>query len=227
MQLYVIAGSPLAKIFQTNHVPGLDPLPENKWPNYLMRNPDKVVNEDAFEVMVKRATGGLKFNYMVPKQVTARDDQAAKAVYEWLIDSQESDCYGLVPFEAGFDAMAVMSQILEFDHMALVSDDKRAAAAKAKRDDLQKSIRPSLKNAMEKAREKADERVMKNIKRVYEMLMRQYELNREQNLGLYTPSPVEYVCTYILRDEIEKAEAATKKMNEQFASMVEKTRVLR
>lgn len=229
---YVIAASPVAKIFQRGFVPGMKPEEENRWFRVLKRDPMRIFKEEPFEVIVQRPSGTIRLDYGKPKQIFGKEESEAKLIVEWLTGGPngdrclETDCYGIVPFEVGVDVLSMVTGMGELQAMAAEGGEK-AERAERRRLQLNDLVQPKIMKAQEDAKKLAHERVMRQVRTIYRNLMDQYEKNRQQGVGLYTPSPVEYLCAYVLRDEIRKAEEAERELNTQFQEIMRDVKVVK
>jgi hypothetical protein len=81
--------------------------------------------------------------------------------------------------------------------------------------------REQILAAKKKAAVTANARVMRAIRRCWDQLQKQYEINTEAGLGKYKPSKSEILCQFVLKREIaaEKARQAKieAEMNETLA----------
>jgi hypothetical protein len=64
---------------------------------------------------------------------------------------------------------------------------------------------------------------MREIRKVNSAMTKQYEYNRQDNKGLYTPSITEYLCAYVLAEEKKKDIADKQELSQAFADLMAKT----
>ena len=86
---------------------------------------------------------------------------------------------------------------------------------------IPEDAREQIMAAKKKASVTANARVMRAIRRCWDQLQKQYEINTEAGLGKYKPSKSEILCQFVLKREIaaEKARQAKieAEMNETLA----------
>jgi len=197
---------PLAKIFLPYfHVyDGKDfnrPV-ETVTTSQLMKNPDRIYKEEFFSIAVKREVGGLNFIYNIPRQIPDT------LIRNWLSNPnvQETDCYGIVEMPLDQEAQAAMAYY--------VTNSRNP----------DKLLMEQVAAAREQAKTASLERVLGNIRRVNHAMRRQYELNEEQKLGDFIPSPVEYLCAYALAEEQTRSAAEEQAVKDKFKMLMAETR---
>ncbi len=194
--MYAICASPLAKIFQ----PHLQ--------DELIDNPAKIYEESPVEIYVPRPSGRITFNLGQPKQLSTRQssDKEEDTLYlmHWLTGGsdgqqvQETECYGITQLDLSDNVMSLVTQAV---HSSLISGKTPTMPA---------GVTEDIKQAKAQASVISNARVMRAVRRCWDQLQRQYEINAEAGLGKYRPSKTEILCQFVLKKEIaaEKARQA-------------------
>lgn len=202
---YLATFAPEAKIFQ----PHLQ--------HDLLENPDLIWKRDTSEIFVERSCGRIKFSSGQPKLFDRGQSSDKSEDFEslmmWLTGGpdgmrcQETDCYGVVVVDLGSSSLAKLMGIVHtnIDNPSAVKFDK-----------LDVTMQDEIKTAQAKAVALSRERVMRNIRRVWQHMKLQYELNKQDGKGNYAPSPVEQLCQYVLQKEIAAERARTSKLTAAF-----------
>jgi len=201
MAFHVAVLSPYAKIFQPRFKVGAEVLTTDD----LMRNPDRIHVEEPFTVTVDRSIGSETFVYGVPRIIT--DETLAQYLTggpqgEW---KQETDHTGLALLPLSPESTGLMLAALTREGGARDLAERAATDATA---------------ALEAARLMSHERVMRQVRAVYKLLKRQREQNAEDKKGDAPPTPVEYLCAYVLAAEEGKKSDETKRITEQFKTLM-------
>lgn len=203
--------SPLAKIFQPYfHVydfsEGKPVIIETVTREQLMKTPERIFKEETFSVVVRRDSGDLHFVSGRPKNIT---DQLVR----WWVSGgtnaeevQETDEYGVVEMPIDPETQGALTYFL-------ANPQDRAS----------KGIQEALMHASNRAKEMSHARVLKSARQVYNALKKQYELNEEQKLGRYPPSPVEFLCAYALASDMAKEQDEKQELTEKFAALMKAT----
>jgi hypothetical protein len=203
--------SSLAKIFQPYfHVydtsSGKPVIIETVTRDQLMKTPDRIFKEEVFSVIVRRDSGDVHFISGRPRNIT---DQLLRW---WLSggvncqEVQETDEYGVVELPIDPETQGALTYFLANPH-----------------DKASKGIQEALVDASARAREMSRERVLKSCRQVYKALKKQYELNEEQKLGRYPPSPVEFLCAYALASDMAKEQNEKQEITDRFAELMKAT----
>lgn len=211
--MYLIAASPLAKIFQ--------PI----YHEQLKKNPALILDKQfAYDITIPRSNGAIKFSYGKPKLFMKRgkefEDDYLQTI-NWLIGDEdgklyrESAQYGIVKLEQDTDVMASLIGLVN-----LQGDDDEKTAKKRKK--LEGELIPDLKSAYEKAQVKSHERVMLAVRTCYNNIKTQFDRNKEMGIGAYVPSITEYLCTYVLEAEIAKTDKDVQALAESFTRSMSK-----
>lgn len=205
---YVVSLSPFAKIFQP------------RMHEELMRNPDLCFDEkSAFQLIVDKPSGAFMIDYKKPKLI--KDPN----LLNWLTGgkdgtmSRETDHTGIIYAPIQDDMLEALTNLT-----GLYAEDEEKG--KKEQDRLTKDISKKYGDKLKEARALSDFRVMRQIKTIHENLQKQYQTNKENGQGLYNPSTVEFLCTYVLRAEIEKNKSDRAKITTQFAKLMEETRAV-
>jgi hypothetical protein len=85
---------------------------------------------------------------------------------------------------------------------------------------LAESLQVEMAAARRKSEIASRARVMRAVRKTWENLQKQWELNKEAGLGRYKPSPTELLAQYILKDEIAKERARQKEIEEELDEML-------
>jgi hypothetical protein len=198
--------SPLVKCF----LPQYEVLEEGKEPRIvyqkdLKENPELVRKVERFRFAVPRPVGAQIFVYGEPREISDKN------LIQWLVGGennaeQETQWTGLVGVQ--------MSAELQGAMMAVVAAGGNPGDIKA-----------SMNEAIEKARVISERRVMSQIKFIYQNYQDQLQLNKELKQGDFQFSTTEFLCHYVLDDEIKKRDKANEKANalmSQFGDNVRK-----
>lgn len=200
MPRFVICASPLVKCYL------------QEWHDRLLDNPDHLVDlKSDFDFIVPHGCGGMVVKYNKPMGVAAkaRTEQDEESKYKWLIgdlpnSQNETDCFGLVPFEPGIDLVERSDQMAQYE--ALLSGDPKEA--KKAQDSLTKMMKDTAEQVA-KARlhvaAQSEARIKRAMKTVHNNLIRQWQINEESKLGKYPPSTSELFGAHVLDAEIRKA----------------------
>lgn len=204
---FIIALSPLTKIFQS------------RFHDELKRNPENVFKEDPFTIIVDKPSGAFHLDFKKPKQL-----QDA-ALINWLTGGKdgtmcrETDYTGIIYAPVQDDMLEALTALTGL----YVEDPDKA---KIKQEAITKDIGKKYARQIKAARALSDSRVMRQIKTIHTNLQKQFALNKENNLGAYIPSTVEFLCTYVLSAELDKDTAETSKLTKEFARLMEQTRTI-
>jgi len=205
---YVVCLSPLAKIFQP------------RMHDHLMRNPEAVFDDKtAFQLIVDKPSGAFMIDYKKPKLI--KDPN----LLMWLTGgrdgtmSRETDHTGIIYAPIQDDMLEALTNLT-----GLYAEDEEKGKKEQER--VTKEISKKYGDKLKEARALSDFRVMRQIKTVHENLQKQYQTNKENNMGLYNPSTVEFLCTYVLSAEIEKNKSDRSKITTEFAKLMEQTRAI-
>lgn len=202
---FVICLCPLAKIFQ--------PAEQKR----LIKDPALVFKEEPFPIMVAKPSGAVHFAYNKPKQVNDMD------LLQWLTGGENGDLSRETEY-TGLVYLPVKTETL--DALANITSEMMSGADPA---EIQKKLNKSLlgdkqKAEMTAAKELSKFRVMRQIKTVHSNLQKQYDTNKENNLGLYQPSDSELLCSFVLAAELEQSTKERQAIAEQFAKLMDRTR---
>lgn len=186
--MYAICASPLAKIFQ----PHLQ--------DALIDNPARIWLEEPVEIYIPRPSGRITFVLGQPKQLSTRQssDKEEDTLYlmHWLaggsdgMQNQETECYGIVQLDLTENVLSLVTQAV---HSSLISGTTPMMPV---------GVTEEIKSAKMNSLAVSNARVMRAVRRCWEQLQNQYELNAEAGLGKYKPSKTEILCQFVLKKEI-------------------------
>ena len=192
---YAITHSPIAKIFQPH-------LQES-----LLEDPSKIFVDEPCSIYVERASGRVEFKMGRPRVFIRRQstDQCEQTDFlvEWLTGGddgnqcQETDLYGIVK--------------LRYDDNV----ERGVTEAMMGGGGLPPDLKQAVDTENEGAKRRSHERVMKAVRRVYENMKRQHQLNEENKFGKIQPSRVELLCNYVLKHEIANEKARQAKITQE------------
>jgi hypothetical protein len=200
--VWVIAMSPLAKVF----------MPQ--YQKELMANPSKVrETKQSFQIMVDKSSGAFAIPFGKPKII--HDEN----LYNFItggkegLHQRETDWSGIVPLEVSMDVVEATTALI-----TNYVDDPAGAAKEQIR--IQKEMKAANESALARAKELSEFRVMRAVRWAHECLVKQYALNKENGLGVYTPSPTEFLCTYVLSEEQAKGTEERKVITDKFQELM-------
>lgn len=192
---FAIVSCPEAKIFQAH------------LQDQLLEDPSRIFKDEDVPIYVERASGRLEFRLGKPRvfmraQSSDRSEDLNFLV-EWITGGddgmlcQETEQYGIVKLR--YDATverAIMESVMGNMNGGKIS--------------LPDDIARTRDAELESAKRRSRERVMRAVRRVYDNMKRQLEINKEVGGGHINPSKVELLCNYVLKQEIaaEKARQA-------------------
>ncbi len=197
---YVIAASPLVKCYL------------KEWHDSLLENPDLIYDmATPFSFDVPRGCSAFKVDFNKPMAVRGADDKQIETLFGWLTGESgqsyhETDIYGLVSFDPGVDLVDRVDQMAFLEALA-TGDPAEAVKAKKELDKIQKDTATRIQEMRAKVKIASELRVKRAMKTVHNNLIRQWAINKEQNLGKYPPSISEAVGAHALDKELKaKAE---------------------
>ena len=196
---------PMAKIFQPRfEVKNPDGTFEIVTTAMLMRDPERIRKEEKFSILIERSIGDVKFWYGEPRYL-ANSDLVAYATGGIDGDfKQETDFSGLVEVPLDGDTMGEL--------MAQIAGGQAAEG----------SLTSRIKGSQQIAREISEKRVMRQIRTTLQRLKKERERLQEEGKGNYTPSPVEFLCTYALASEETTTTEELKKITDSFNELMSK-----
>lgn len=206
MNSFIVALSPLARIFQP------------RFHKELMANPDKIFDENPFTICVDKPSGAFYVDFKKPKQIQQ------PALLNWLTGGPEGDRCRETDF-TGIIYAPIQDDMLEAltNLTGLYAENEEKG--KKEQDRITKDISKKYGDQMASAKKRSGDRVLRQIRTIHENLQKQYQINKENNVGLYTPSAVEFMCAFVLRTELEDDKAKTARITKEFAKLMEETRV--
>lgn len=196
--MLLIANSPLAKIF----------APECH--DELMRDPElvfKPLAEHPFSLIINTSCSSWIF-----KGGEARDIQDSHLAWYFSggndgQQNQETDWTGIVQ--------------MPLESTSIVELLNYARAGKT----IPAKLAEETANAETNAQLRSKNRVMNMIKRCYTHLQNQYQKNKEDNKGEYVPSATEFLCGYVLAQELESNHAAKKALTSKFSELMKNIQI--
>ena len=214
--MYLIAGSPITKIFLTNAKVQTEDGRVKPMTRWLKEKPERIMDPTIpFTFTVPRANGGITLKYgevrdintLIP--INRQGSENVKAVYEYLTGgddgnfSSETNKFGIAPLN--FDATTTNLISTAFNNP-----------------DMNIDIKDKLKEQRKRAEEIAHTRVMNQIRFVVNNLFKQYALNKESNQGYYQPTDTEYLAIWVRNkvDNVDFENAQDAKFNEALQEMM-------
>jgi hypothetical protein len=202
--------TPLAKIFQPffsvyERRNGKLVETELVTQDMLLRAPDRVFKKEIFSITIQRSIGTIRMISGQPMDIADPD------VWQWLCppqgqpENQETDPYGVVDVRLDPEVQSAIA------YFATTSTDTIP-------EELARQMRAAHDDGM--ARSKA--KVMKQIRYLHDCLRKQYQSSDEQKLGRHDPSPVEYLCTYVLNEELMQDSEEKARIRQQFHELFQK-----
>lgn len=236
MPKYVIAASPLVKIYLREW---WERLTEN--PDLIFKDDDKftftvATGTSAFNVdfnkamLVQRPKPGSSYQadegrsgkiVQLPNASVVSEGKEIECLYNWLIGEagqsyHETDIFGIVPFDPGFDLVDRVDQMAVYEAL-LNGDPKEAVKAKRELDKIQTDTAKRMTEVRQNVKKDSEFRIKRAMKTVHNNLIRQWQTNEESKMGKYPPSISEALGAHALDAELkakaEKGKALHGKMN--------------
>ena len=212
--MYVIAASPLAKIFQSRQYEIFeDGRPTGVWTSMqkeCIKNPELITSTEPFDIYVDRPCGGMVFKYNVPKDVRDIHGSDERSIARWLTGgpkgdmSNETDEYGIVMFDANVESMQTMNRITQLQLMLESASEDEQKILKREQKELMKRSQDSIGNAVKNARQLADARVKKVLRVLFTNMKSQIEHNKDNGRAAPSPSNSEYLAIQVLEHELNQ-----------------------
>ncbi len=210
--MFFIASSPAVKVF----------LPE--WHSRIQKDPSLIRSMEPFEFFVNRGTSSIKVQFNTPMQVPAKmgkDEKEILNILNWLtggphgFECQETDWTGIVMFDPQVDMISTFDQISQFDEDGTPAE---LAKARKKAEKITADAAAKVKATRAKVKLQSEERIERVLKNMYNNMHRQWQLNKQANVGNEEPSVVEKLAMFVLDDRIRASNDAKatldKKVNE-------------
>jgi hypothetical protein len=204
---FLMVSAPEAKIFQPH-------LQES-----LLEDPSKIFTMDKSEIFVQRPSGRIRFLLGQPHIFASKksSDGEEDSVYllHWLtggsdgMQNQETECYGVV--DLGLEDQIVAEVTQSIQEAAISGGDVQHVP-----EWMQKKIRDARAVAEHLSRA----RVLRAVRRVWDQMQRQLEINTEGGFGKFKPSKTEILCQYILKGEIAKERARQERIDRDLRETV-------
>ena len=205
---FIVALCPLTKIFQS------------RFHSDLMKNPDKVFDDKTpFQIIIDKPSGAFMIDYKKPKQI-----QDA-ALLNWLtggkegLMSRETDWTGLIYAPIQDDMLEALTELTSLG----IEDPEKA---KKEQERITKDINKKYGEKLAAAKALSEFRGMRQIRTIHDNLQKQYQTNKENGLGSYIPSTVEFLCAYVLKSELDKNKDDHARITKEFSRLMEETRVI-
>ena len=205
---FVVCLTPLAKIFQP------------KYHKELIENPESILDDKkVFQLVVTKPSGAINLEFRKPKLIND------PAVLQWLTGGPEGDrCAetnytGLVYAPVQDDVMEGVAAITA----AMAEDPEKG---KKVQEEISKTMVKKYNESMKAVKKLSEDRVMRTIKFVYNNLQKQYQINKENNMGLYQPSETELLCTFALQATIAESEGKRKEVTKKFQEILQEVQVI-
>lgn len=219
--MYVIAASPMAKIFQTYKFLDKETGEQTSLQKKCILNPDFILDEEPFTLSVKRPSGGLEFTYKVPKDLRDIHGSDEKSICDWLTGgalgdrSNETDMYGIVEFRTDYGSMEVLNELTRLEVMKASASEDEGKAIQAKQNSLQHQATSSIHGAVQEARKIADKKVRRIMRHLFENLKAQSSYNKDQGIAPPTPSDTEFLSIQMLEKELDSMSRSAKERRQK------------
>jgi len=204
---FVVCLTPLAKIFQP------------RYHKELTENPSAITEESQFTIIVTKPSGAVHCDYKKPKLISD------PSLLQWLTGGPEGDrCAetnytGLVYAPVQDDIMESVAAVTA----AMAESPEKGAKAQA---EVSKKMMNKYSSKIEGVKKLSEERVMRTIKFVYGNLQKQYQINKENNMGMYQPSETELLCTFALQAQLASSEEKRREITKKFQDILQEVRVV-
>jgi hypothetical protein len=172
----------------------------------LMKNPTAIFEEGkAFRFLLSTSRRDHLFRSDQPSYITDAN------LCNWLLGGddgmqcQETDWTGLIKLD--IDAVQNGSILAAIAGVREVGDD----------------IKVAIDIAKENAKVLSRARVMRQIRAVNTSMLKQYEINKQDGKGLYTPSSTEFLCAFVLAEEQQKNSQDKQELCKKFADLMSQT----
>lgn len=208
---FIIAASPLAKIFNKKYVAK------------CLEDPERIFKEERFFCEIKKPSGNITLEYGAPTDARnlVRAGNDWRPTYDWLVGGpglNETDCYGVVALRSDVEMMRLMSAAQTELFRLDPRDTKAIERAQAKQREMEKDIQAKLMDARKQARSVADDKIKRVMRWTHRNMQNQIQRNKESGFG-YNPSDVEFLGLRVLHDELAKSNENRKRIMEQFSQM--------
>lgn len=213
MARFVVCASPLVKVYLT------------EWHERLLDEPELLQDADTdFSFDVVTGCGAFKVDYNKPMMVTAGRDDDPESKYLWLIgeavgSANETDIYGLVPFETSIDMVQRSDEISRLS-MKMLSDAKNTEKYTAAIQQIQKDTTEAISKVRGNAIARSEHRIKRAMKSVHNNLVRQWQRNEEMKLGKFPPSMSELFGAHVLDADIRRAAAKGEKIKSRMGELM-------
>ena len=179
--------------------------PEVLTPEALAKTPERILVDEDFTFEVNRSLGDVPFRFGVPRILRDVD------LIRWLSGGEDG------------------AEVSETDHTGIVQmklpDEVESAIQyySTRGLPMPEEIAKERDLAFQTAKDLSRTRVMRAVYAVHARLKEQYRSNKERNLGLYEPSPTEYLAAWVLNAEETRSYNDKKQLLESFNELIQKT----
>lgn len=242
MPKYIISACPLVKIYLKEWQERLTEDPEQIFNSEQKFDFSIATGTTAFRVtfnkpmLVQKPVIGSSYQaedgrsdriIQLPNASMTSEGKEIDTLYGWLVGEagqsyHETDIFGCVPFEPGFNVLDRVDQMAAFEAL-LAGDSKEALKAKRELDKIQQDTALKIATARAKVIKDSEFRIKRAMKTVHNNLIRQWEINKESNLGKYPPSISEILGAHALDTELkakaEKGKALYGKMSQLLSNV--------
>ncbi len=237
MARYIISASPLAKIYLREWHDRLTEEPDAIFDTETPFSFSIPTGTTAFRVtfnkpmLVQKPVIGSSYQaeegrsekiIQLPNASMVSEGKEIETLFAWLTGEagqsyHETDIFGCVPFDPGFNVIDRVDQMAAYEAL-LSGDTKEAVRAKKELDKIQQDTAQKIAAARAKVIKDSEFRIKRAMKTVHNNLIRQWEINAESKMGKYPPSISEILGAHALDKELkakaEKGKALYGKMNE-------------
>lgn len=238
MARYIISASPLVKVYLTEWHERLKENPElifDATTPFSFSIPSGI---QAFRVdfnkpmLVKKpkpgsyeqANKGKSAELIeLPGASVVSEGKEIETLYNWLtgeagLSYHETDIFGCVPFDPGFDVVERVDQMAAYEAL-LSGDPKEALKAKKELDKIQQDTAKRVAEARHKVKAASEARIKRAMRTVHNNLIKQWQHNQEMKLGKYPPSISEALGKIALSAELKEKASRNKLQGDVEAMM--------
>ncbi len=223
--MYCISASPYTKIF----------LPE--WEDQIMEDPNLITDDKVpFHFNVPFTTGAVgmfEFNEIMRLDdlpcVKRRLPEDRKGLFNILtggtsgLEYRETALWGIVAVNLEMDMTKHTVESMHLQAEAIRSkDEKKVAAIKKKRDDIEKKFQEQYWAAQSSAKKVANEKVFDFIKFTAENLKDQWQKLKEDGKQPYNASTSELGCLFVLKDYLVDKSKKRANLNREASEFIER-----
>lgn len=203
---FVVCLTPLAKIFQP------------KYHKELTESPNSILEEKDFSMIVTKPSGAIHFEFRKPRLITD------PSVLQWLTGGPDGDRCAETNY-TGLVYAPVQDDIMESVAAVTAAMAEDPEKGRKVQEQVSKTMMGRYKERIAGVKKMSEDRVMRTIKFVYTNLQKQYQLNKENNMGLYQPSETELLCTFALQAQLAESEDKRKEITKKFQDILQEVKV--